>query len=65
MADASTTVRVTGRTSQTCREPGPYRSSRSPGVTIFLKAGERFPADVDGAQTTWTMGSDASEAEEA
>ena len=59
MAETGTTVSASGRTSQTCREAGPYRSSRNARVTVFLKAGDRFPADTDGAQTTWTMGSDA------
>jgi hypothetical protein len=61
MAETVTTLNATGRTSQTCREAGPYRSSRNANVTVFLKSGDRFPADTDGAQTTWTMG-DANEA---
>lgn len=62
MAETSANVQATGRTSQTCREAGPYRSSRNAQVTVFLKPGERFPADTDGAETTWTMGTDANEA---
>ena len=62
MAETSASVQVTGRTSQTCREPGPYRSSRNAQIIVFLRAGDRFPADTDGAETTWTMGSDADEA---
>jgi len=64
MAETVASVQATGRTSQTCREPGPYRSSRNAQVTVFLKPGDRFPADTDGAETTWTLGSDADEATE-
>lgn len=62
MAETASTVSASGRTTQTCREAGPYRSSRNAQVIVFLKAGDRFPVDSDGAQTTWTMGSDADEA---
>lgn len=62
MAETVATVQASGRTSQTCREAGPYRSSRNAQVTVFLKAGDRFPADADGAVTTWTMGGDEAEA---
>jgi hypothetical protein len=62
MAETASTVRASGRTSQTCREAGPYRSSRNAQVTVFLKPGDRFPADTDGAETTWTLGSEADEA---
>jgi hypothetical protein len=62
MAETSAAVLATGRTSQTCREAGPYRSSRNAQVVLFLKPGERFPADTDGAETTWTMEGDANEA---
>ena len=55
MADTATSVQASGRTGAPCLEAGPYRSSRNAQVTVFLKAGDRFPADTDGAQTTWTM----------
>ena len=64
MAETVASVRATGRTSQTCREAGPYRSSRNARVTVFLKPGDRFPADTDGAETTWSLGSEDAEAEE-
>ena len=62
MAETATTARASGRTSETCREAGPYRSSRNARVTVFLRTGDRFPVDTDGAQTTWTMGSDGDDA---
>lgn len=58
MADTAASVQASGRTGATCREAGPYRSSRNAHVTVFLQPGDRFPADADGAQTTWTMGDD-------
>jgi hypothetical protein len=63
MAETVNAVLATGRTSQTCREAGPYRSSRNAQVTVFLRTGDRFPADTDGAETTWTLG-DETAAEE-
>lgn len=62
MAETVASVLATGRTAQTCGEAGPYRSSRNAQVTVFLKPGDRFPADTDGAETTWTMGSESNEA---
>ena len=65
MAETAVSVQASGRTSMICREAGPYRSSRNAQVIVFLKAGDRFPADTDGAETIWTMGSeDAAVAEE-
>jgi len=62
MAETVAAVLATGQTSQTCRDPGPYRSARNAQVVVFLKAGDRFPADTDGAATTWTMEGDANDA---
>lgn len=63
MAESEARVQASGRTSQTCREAGPYRSTRNAQVIVFLKVGDRFPADTDGAETTWSLGSDSAEAE--
>jgi hypothetical protein len=59
MAETSTPVRASGTTDATCREAGPYRSSRNAKVAVFLKPGDRFPVDTDGARTTWTLVSEA------
>lgn len=64
MAETASTVQASGGTNAICREAGPYRSSRNAQVTVFLRPGDRFPADTDGAETTWTLGSEASEAPE-
>lgn len=61
MAETGASVQASGRTSATCREAGPYRSSRNAQVIVFLKTGDRFPADTDGAETTWTMGGEDEE----
>ena len=58
MADSASTLGVSGRTNATCQEGGPYRSNRNAKVVVFVKKGDRFPADTDGAQTTWTLLSD-------
>ena len=34
---------------------GPYRSGRNAKVIVFLKKGDKFPVDTDGAKTTWTL----------
>lgn len=62
MAETAARSQASGRTSQTCREAGPYRSSRNAAVTVFLKPGDRFPADTDGSETTWILGGDEDEA---
>lgn len=59
MAETATTVQVTGATNTICSEAGPYRSSRNAQVIVFLRPGDRFPADTDGAATTWTLVSEA------
>ena len=51
----STSVTATGQTGGTCQKSGPYKSSRNAKITVFVKKGARFPADSDGAATTWTL----------
>jgi hypothetical protein len=48
-------VEASGTTGTTCQTPGPYRSSRNAKVVVFLRAGDKFPVDSDGAKTTWTL----------
>lgn len=55
MIQAGTNVSATGQTGGTCQKSGPYKSSRNAKVTVFVKKGARFPADTDGAATTWTL----------
>jgi putative NADH-flavin reductase len=54
MPDAAV-ITATGRTGSTCTQSGPYRSNRGAKVVIFVKQGDKFPTDADGASTTWTM----------
>lgn len=50
-------VSATGQTGGTCQTSGPYRCDRHRDVVMFIKKGDKFPADpVDGRATTWTMG---------
>jgi hypothetical protein len=51
----SVTVQASGTTGSTCKVSGPYRSTRNAGIIVFLKAGDKFPVDADGASTTWTL----------
>jgi hypothetical protein len=55
MSQTARPVTASGATGTTCQSPGPYRSARNARVIIFLKKGDRFPADTDGANTTWTL----------
>lgn len=49
---------VGGETGERCPESGPYRSSGPTGAIVFIKEGDRFPRDVDGSTTEWTLLSD-------
>jgi hypothetical protein len=47
-------------TSETCAQSGPYRSSSTPPVILFISKGEQFPnaptsTSATGAPTTWTL----------
>jgi hypothetical protein len=53
MAEAAR--RVAGDSGSRCPETGPYRSSGRARVVIFLKQGDTFPPDSDGAPTTWVL----------
>ena len=55
MSETARPVGASGFTGTTCRATGPYRSARNAKVTIFLKKGDKFPVDTDGAKTTWTV----------
>jgi len=55
MSDTSSSVVASGKTGATCQKSGPYQSSRNAKVTVFIKRGQRFPSDSDGASTTWTL----------
>jgi hypothetical protein len=55
MAETSRSITASGTTGATCPASGPYRSARNAKVIVFLRKGDRFPADSDGAKTTWTL----------
>ena len=51
----STSIVASGRTGTICRQTGPYKSGRNARVVVVILRGQRFPADTDGAVTTWTL----------
>jgi hypothetical protein len=55
MAESARQITATGSSGTTCRQSGPYRSSRNAQVIVFVKAGTAFPKDADNANTTWTL----------
>jgi hypothetical protein len=55
MTQTARAVAASGTTGTTCSTPGPYRSSRNAKVVVFVKKGDKFPVDTDGASTTWTL----------
>jgi hypothetical protein len=59
MPESATPVSAQGQTGATCAQSGPYRSNRNAKVIIFMRQGTAFPADADGAATTWVMVSDS------
>jgi hypothetical protein len=59
MPDSSTTLsEIKGKTGTRCVQTGPYRSSRNAQIIVFVKAGDTFPPDADGAVTVWTLVTD-------
>jgi hypothetical protein len=54
MAEAAV-ARVQGRTGTKCTKSGPYRSSVNAKVVIFVKQGDTFLPDANGASTTWVL----------
>jgi hypothetical protein len=55
MSQTARPVAASGTTGTTCQIPGPYRSGRNARVVVFVKKGDKFPVDTDGASTTWTL----------
>jgi len=60
IVDTQTTVEASGQTNGACSTSGPYKSSTTPSVTIFMKKGEPFPlapksGSTTGQPATWTL----------
>jgi hypothetical protein len=55
MSETARPIAASGASGGTCQVGGPYRSSRNARIIVFLKRGDRFPRDSDGANTTWTL----------
>jgi hypothetical protein len=62
MADViSTPRRASGKTGSACLETGPYSSAdnlKAGSVIVFFRKGDRFPPDLAGVATTWTLVAD-------
>lgn len=55
MSETARPIGASGASGGTCQATGPYRSSRNARVVVFLKKGDKFPVDSDGAKTSWTL----------
>jgi hypothetical protein len=55
MAETARPISAQGSSGTTCRQSGPYRSTRNAQVIVFVKAGTAFPKDADNANTTWNL----------
>jgi hypothetical protein len=49
-------ISASGKSGGTCQTSGPYTSSRTPSIVVFLARGQKFPNDpVSGSSTTWNL----------
>ena len=55
MAETAAPIQAGGRTGETCREVGPYRSDSRVRLVVFFRKGDRFPNDPEGRSTSWTL----------
>jgi hypothetical protein len=55
MSETARPIGASGTSGTTCPASGPYRSARNARIIVFLRKGDRFPVDSDGAKTTWTL----------
>lgn len=62
MSEASTfnvsarDMSASGKSGGTCQTSGPYTSSRTPSLVVFLVRGQKFPNDpVSNSSTTWNL----------
>ena len=55
MADSAVTIQSSGRSGESCRRAGPYRSESRTALVVFFRIGDRFPNDAEGLATRWTL----------
>jgi hypothetical protein len=55
MPETGAPIQASGRTGETCRQPGPYRNEGRVRLVVFFKRGDRFPSDAEGRATSWTL----------
>jgi hypothetical protein len=58
MSESSSPIAAAGRSGDSVRQVGPYRSNARIPLVVFFKSGDRLPADAEGRQVTWTLLSD-------
>ena len=55
MPESSSPIAASGRSGDSVRQVGPYRSNARIPLVVFFKSGDRLPADAEGRQVTWTL----------
>lgn len=55
MAESAAPILASGKTGETCRQTGPYRSESRVRLVVFFRRGDRFPNDAEGRATSWTL----------
>jgi len=55
MAESSSPIPAEGRTGDSCRQVGPYRSAGRVPLIVFFRPGDPFPNDTEGRATGWTL----------
>lgn len=55
MPESSAPVAASGRSGESVRQVGPYRSVARIPLIVFFRAGDRFPEDAEGKSTTWAL----------
>jgi hypothetical protein len=55
LQSTTSTTTVSASSGAVCTKSGPYKSSRGANVTVVVQAGQLFPKDADGKNTTWSM----------
>jgi hypothetical protein len=59
MPESAAPIQASGRSGETCRTAGPYRSESRTLLVVFFRVGERFPNDAEGRATRWTLLADS------
>jgi hypothetical protein len=56
MPESSSTIAASGRSGESVRQVGPYRSDSRIPLIVFMRPGDRFPSDAESrAVVSWTL----------